>query len=165
MKNEKIESRKLWRCSRCDIETSEFPALSRRNVGYVENGRLCNSCSELEAWVDMADDITPMIHWEFRFHQYCCGNATQDGHEEFRKFIAWRKRIGKHDPPLLEIEWMIHKKMFSGSIRKIFDKYEKSRIEEWIAKEELEHREKIKSIKETIRIRKELPHQEAKDNV
>ena len=102
----------VWKCPHCHQDVTGFPALTRRNVGYAENKNICSNCGQLEALTDMADDITPMIHWEFSFHQLCCGNATQDGQEEFYKFLAFRKKLGKHDPPLWKIEWLITKKMF-----------------------------------------------------
>ena len=111
---------KTWRCPKCHLETTDYPALTRRNVGYKENSEICSNCGELEALVDYADDITPMIHWEFSFFQMCCGNATQDGHTEFYKFLAHRKIIGKHDPPLWKIEWLIWEKMFPNSIKSDF---------------------------------------------
>ena len=104
-----------WTCPRCHLETNDFPAITRRNVGYAENSKICSNCGELEALVDWADDITSMIHWEFSFHQMCCGNATQDGHDEFHKFLAFRKLVGKHDPPLWKIEWLIWEKMFGST--------------------------------------------------
>ena len=119
----------VWHCPHCNQDVTGFHALSRRNVGYAENAKICSNCGELEAMVDMADDITPMIHWEFSFHQLCCGNATQDGHEEFHKFLAFRKKIGKHDPSLSEIEWMIFSKMFSTANRKVWLEKSKPRYD------------------------------------
>ena len=48
----------------------------------------------------------------FRFQHIYCGDDKQDGHEVFRKFLQFRKKIGKHDKPLWEIEWLILKTIF-----------------------------------------------------
>ena len=126
--------REAWTCPKCHLETTDYPAITRRNVGYPENSEICSNCGELEALVDYADDITPMIHWEFSFFQMCCGNATQDGHEEFYKFLEFRKRVGKHDPPLWKIEWLIWEKMFQVTDQKAWNKTFKPRYVEIEAK-------------------------------
>ena len=128
------EVRGAWTCPKCHLETTDYPAITRRNVGYPENSEICSNCGELEALVDYADDITPMIHWEFSFFQMCCGNATQDGHEEFYKFLEFRKRVGKHDPPLWKIEWLIWEKMFQVTDQKAWNKTFKPRYVEIEAK-------------------------------
>ena len=126
--------REAWTCPKCHLETTDFPAITRRNAGYPENSEICSNCGELEALVDYADDITPMIHWEFSYFQMCCGNATQDGHEEFYKFLEFRKRVGKHDPPLWKIEWLIWEKMFQVTDQKAWNKTFKPRYVEIEAK-------------------------------
>ena len=130
------EVRGAWTCPKCHLETTDYPAITRRNVGYPENSEICSNCGELEALVDYADDITPMIHWEFSYFQMCCGNATQDGHEEFYKFLEFRKRVGKHDPPLWKIEWLIWEKMFGSTpdTKKLWNKKSKPRYVEIEAK-------------------------------
>ena len=128
------EVRGAWTCPKCHLETTDYPAITRRNVGYPENSEICSNCGELEALVDYADDITPMIHWEFSYFQMCCGNATQDGHEEFYKFLEFRKRVGKHDPPLWKIEWLIWEKMFQVTDQKAWNKTFKPRYVEIEAK-------------------------------
>jgi len=115
MSSQAHDENREWHCPKCNKDVVGFPALSRRNVGYAENKNICSDCGQLEALVDMADDITAheqLLHWEFSFHQLCCGNATQDGQDEFYKFLAFRKKLGKHDAPLWKIEWLITKKMF-----------------------------------------------------
>ena len=131
-----------WRCPRCHLETDDFPAITRRNVGYAENSKICSNCGELEALVDWADDITSMIHWEFSFHQMCCGNATQDGHEEFYKFLEFRKRVGKHDPPLWKIEWLIWEKMFQVTDQKAWNKTFKPRYSKYLSSKTYRKRHK-----------------------
>ncbi len=107
-----------WHCPKCNKDVTGYPALTRRNAGYKENANICSDCGTREALIDMVEDITEderMLHWEFIYHQMCCGNATQDGHDEFHKFIAFRKKIGKKDPPLWKLEWLIFSKMCSDT--------------------------------------------------
>ncbi|MAF36965.1 hypothetical protein CL622_07650 [archaeon] len=122
-----------WHCPKCNKDVTGYPALTRRNAGYEENANICSKCGEYEAFVDMAEDITDpeqILHWEFSYHQMCCGNATQDGHDEFHNFLKERKKIGKKDPPLWKIEWMIFKKMFPDAISDVFMKKSKPKFDE-----------------------------------
>lgn len=123
----------LWHCPKCDKDVTGYPALTRRKAGYKENANICSDCGTHEAFVDMASDITEneaMLHWEFKYHQLCCGNATQNGHDEFHKFLGLRKRLGKKDPPLWEIELLIWKKMFRNVDENVFINRSKSRYDE-----------------------------------
>ena len=104
-------------CSRCHKQVVWNFATSRRNVGYPENGKICDHCENMEAFVDMSNCLfDEAIHWEYSFHQLCCGNKDQDGHEEFEKFLAFRKHIGKNDPPYWEIKKKILLKMFPSFV-------------------------------------------------
>ena len=112
-----VMGKQKFTCPKChEVATYNF-ALSRRNVGYADNGKICNKCATTEAFVDESDWLSDdVIHWEYSFHQLCCGNATQDGMKEFDKWLRFRKAIGKHDPPLWEVHNKIWLKMFGTSL-------------------------------------------------
>ena len=106
-----------WTCPHCDKEVTGYPALSRRD----NKTDICSKCGEIEAFVDMSDSLPEnIIHWEFRFQQICCGDDKQSGHDVFHKFLQFRKKIGKHDKPLWEIEWLITKAMFPKAKYDVF---------------------------------------------
>ena len=106
-----------WTCPHCDKEVTGYPALSRRD----NKTDICSKCGTIEAFVDMSDSLPDnVILGEFRFQHIYCGGDKQDGHEVFRKFLQFRKKIGKHDKPLWEIEWLILKTIFPKAKYDVF---------------------------------------------
>ena len=103
---------KKFECPKCHENSIWNFATSRRPAKHGYN-KICDQCSEYEALIDYSDNIadTDLLFHEHMFFQMCCADNIKSGDQRFEEFLEFRKKIGKHDPTLEQIDKLIFAKM------------------------------------------------------
>ena len=110
--NTKTKQKEKFECPKCNEDSIWNFATSRRPAKHGYD-KICDQCSEYEAFLDMSDNITDtdLLFHEPIFFQMCCADSVKSGDERFEEFLEYRKKIGKHDPTLENIHKLIFAKM------------------------------------------------------